>query len=38
MARKLDYIYENDLELLYKIIEEEEIKENQLILEEEQLE
>lgn len=37
MARKLDYIYENDLELLYKIIEEEEIKENQLILEEEQL-
>ena len=38
MARKLDYIYENDLELLHKIIEEEEIKENQLILEEEQLE
>ena len=38
MARKLDYIYENDLELLYKIIGEEEIKENQLILEEEHAE
>ena len=34
MARKLDYLYEHDFEVLYKIIEE-EIEETQLILEDE---
>ena len=38
MARKEDYMNEHDLDVLYKIIEKEEIEETQLILEDEQVE
>ena len=38
MAGKEDYVYEHDLEVLYRAIEKEEIKETQLFLEDEQVE
>ena len=38
MARKEDYMNEHDLDVLYEIIEKEEIEETQLILEDEQVE
>ena len=38
MAKKEDYMNEHDLDVLYKIIEKEEIEETQLILEDEQVE
>ena len=38
MARKNDFIYQHDLEVLFQVLEEEEDKETQITLEDAQVE